>query len=236
MTPRGLSAERSQLASSALRTVLATVVYAVVHSFLASRQAKQLAANLLSERLRNALYRPFYLAQSFITIFFLIRYIQKLPKQTFYALNGPAAVMCRFIQAGALGYATWSAFEVGFYEILGLRGLGQWLAGSINIGPEPEAQGPALSRANKLNVSGPFRVTRHPLNLAPLIVLWANPRMTSNLLAYNIVSTLYLLLGSVHEESRLVHAYGEHYKQYTEGDVPFYFPQFPAVTKSVSKL
>ncbi len=189
----------------------ATILFAVVHSALASRRAKAFASRQLSERSRNALYRPFYLLQSAITVALLIAYLRSLPSRTLYQLQGPAVWPLRLGQFSALLWATGAAYHVGLTEILGLRGLLQWTRGDGFIPPEPEAQGPALGVQGAMRVRGPFRLSRHPLNLAPLPVLWLNPRMTTNLLAFNLLATVYLVLGSRHEEHRLRQAYGNPY-------------------------
>jgi hypothetical protein len=208
-----------------LKVLCATALYAVVHSVFASRGAKRIASRLTSERTSNALYRPFYLAQSFVTMALLIRYIREQPNTEIYRLRGPAALGCRLLQAGGIGWATYSAYEVGLTEILGARGLFELLSRQPLIEPPPEAQGPALSPDGNLRVAGPFRLSRHPLNFAPLVILWSNPRMTANLLAYNLLSTAYLLAGSWHEAVRLRAAYGGVYDRYTKSGVPFYFPR-----------
>jgi protein-S-isoprenylcysteine O-methyltransferase Ste14 len=77
-----------------------------------------------------------------------------------------------------------------------------------------------------MRVRGPFRLSRHPLNLAPLPIMWFNPRISTNLLAYNLVSTAYLVLGSVLEEHRLAAKYGEPYREYQASEVPFYLPRW----------
>jgi protein-S-isoprenylcysteine O-methyltransferase Ste14 len=77
-----------------------------------------------------------------------------------------------------------------------------------------------------LHVTGPFLVSRHPLNLAPLPVLWLAPTMTVNLAAFNCVATLCFVLGSVHEESRLRTSYGRAYSDYQHSAVPFYLPAY----------
>lgn len=210
--------------ASFLKVIAATALYAIVHSVLASRTAKQLASRAVSPRVSNALYRPFYLVQSFVTIAFLIRYIRKQPKQELYALKGLAALACRLVQASAFVWATYAAYEVGLTEILGFRGALEWLYGKPSIAPPPEAQGPALTESGELRVAGPFRRSRHPLNVVPLVILWSNPRMTTNLLAYNLLSTFYLVVGSWHEAVRLRAAYGKVYDDYTRSGVPFYLP------------
>jgi hypothetical protein len=210
---------------SFLKICAASVVYAIVHSALASRKAKQLSEVLLGSRQRNAVYRPFYLVQSAVSILGLIVYIRRMPGRTLYHFRGFAAVPFRLVQAGGIVWATYAAYEVGLSEILGLRGLGQLLRGDSLIAPEPEAQGPAATEEGTLRVGGPFLLSRHPLNFAPLVIVWANPRMTTNLLAFNFVASIYLVIGSFHEEVRLKAAYGREYTNYTQSSVPFYLPR-----------
>jgi methanethiol S-methyltransferase len=57
-----------------------------------------------------------------------------------------------------------------------------------------------------------------------LPILWLNPRMTTNLLAFNAAATIYLVIGSAHEEARLRNAYGANYIAYQQSEVPFYVP------------
>jgi protein-S-isoprenylcysteine O-methyltransferase Ste14 len=71
---------------------------------------------------------------------------------------------------------------------------------------------------------GPFRWSRHPLNALGLPLLWLSPRMTENGLAFGLVVTGYLYLGSLHEESRLRAAYGEAYEAYRNSGPAFFLP------------
>jgi protein-S-isoprenylcysteine O-methyltransferase Ste14 len=48
--------------------------------------------------------------------------------------------------------------------------------------------------------------------------------MTTRLLAFNVAATLYLVVGSRHEEARLRHAFGSDYDAYQNSGVPFYVP------------
>jgi methanethiol S-methyltransferase len=206
------------------RTAAATVLYSAIHSFLASSTAKEIASRVLGARTRNALYRPFYLLQSVGTMLMLVSYIRRQPRFFLLNVRGFGAVPFRLIQVSAMGWATVAAYEVGFAEILGIRPIVSLLEGEREIPPEPEAQGPALE-ASRMRVRGPFRFSRHPLNLAPLVILWFNPRLSTNLLAYNLVSTIYLVIGSLNEEHRLTARYGQAYIDYQRSAVPFYLPR-----------
>ena len=92
--------------------------------------------------------------------------------------------------------------------------------------PEPEAQGPALDEPGLSRAPGPFAWSRHPLNFAPLPILWLWPRMTTNLLAFNTAATIYLVIGSLHEEARLREAFGDRYAAYEDSGVVFYLPSW----------
>jgi len=126
----------------------------------------------------------------------------------------------------SVGYAVYAAHQVGVPAMLGWPGITAWVHGEAVVPREPEAQGPALSGDGGLKVAGPFLASRHPLNLVPLPVLWLAPTMTVNLAALNCVATLYFVIGSMHEESRLRTSYGRAYSEYQKSAVPFYLPDY----------
>jgi len=47
--------------------------------------------------------------------------------------------------------------------------------------------------------------------------------MTRNLAVFSGIATAYFWLGSWHEERRLLSAYGDEYRPYVTGRVPFFF-------------
>ncbi|WP_165246947.1 methyltransferase family protein [Paludisphaera soli] len=207
-----------------LKTAAATAAFGLVHSALASRPAKRAAAGLIGRRARDGLYRPLYLGQSIAATAALVSYVRRLPDRELYHVRGPAAALMRGGQAAGLAYMTWAAFQVGVPRLTGLAGLAALGAGDPDPPPPVEAQGPAPDADGRIRAEGPFRHSRHPLNLAPLPVFWLQPRMTANLLAFNLAATAYLVLGSKHEEHRLRAAYGKAYEGYLRTGVPFYLP------------
>lgn len=211
--------------STFFKMFAATILFAAVHSAFASRRAKDTAARRFGARSRNAFYRPFFILQSLLTLGILGLAARNWKDRTLYQARGPLAWSMRLGQVAGLALATWTAGTVGFTRISGWNGLVRWLRGDRLVPPAPEAQGPALGPGGyRMRSSGPFRASRHPLNFAPLPILWLFPRMTVRLLAFNLAATVYLVLGSVHEEARLLHAYGKPYAYYRQSGVPFYIP------------
>lgn len=210
---------------SLCRVAAATALFGAVHSALASRPAKRAAARLWGERNRNGLYRVFFIGQSLVSFTALAVYIRRQPGRELYHLRGPLVCVIRAGQGAALVYATAAARQIGISRILGLQSLLAW-RGDGPVPAEPEAQGPALDAEGLTRPAGPFARSRHPLNFVPLPIFWLAPRMTTNLLAFNIVSTLYLIVGSLHEEARLREAYPGIYVTYQASGTPFYVPAF----------
>jgi protein-S-isoprenylcysteine O-methyltransferase Ste14 len=221
-----MSSDVRQVVWGAGKVMAATTAFAVLHSLLASRAAKNAAERALGRTKRNALYRPFYLVQSVVTFGALLVYFRRQPEVKLYEIRGPGAWLMRIGQVAGLGHAFWAAHHVGIPGMLGLSGLLSWARGDA-VPAEPEAQGPARENAERMKASGPFRWQRHPLNFAPLPVLWLFPRMTSRLAALNVASTVYLIAGSVHEEARLRRAHPSAYARYQQSGVPFYLPKPP---------
>lgn len=209
---------------SIVKIMAATTLFAGIHSLLASRAAKRTTAKLLGERHRNALYRPLYNVQAVITFGVLVLYGSKLPDRELYRAKKPFAGLMRFGQLVSLLYLLSTAQQIGLLRFAGVPNLLALLKGQASVPREPEGQGPSLDADGEMKATGPFRATRHPLNFAMLPVLWLMPRMTFNLAAFNFIVTVYLIVGSVHEEARLREVYGQAYIDYQLSGVNFFVP------------
>ena len=120
--------------------------------------------------------------------------------------------------------AFWAVWQVELLRITGFESLAAWMREGT-VPSEPEAQGPALDPLASGRTAGPFAWTRHPLNVVPLPVLWLSPVMTTTLFAFNVVATVYLYVGSLHEEARLRAAYGPDYEGYRQSGIPLEAPR-----------
>jgi hypothetical protein len=209
--------------TSIVKIVAATALFAGVHSLLASRTAKAAAVVLFGERRRNGLYRPFYNILAITTFGALILYGIRLPDRELYRVRGTLARLMQIVQAAFVVYLLYGMRQIGFLKFYGVSNLIAFLKSKPFILPEPEAQGPMQDINGEMKVTGPFRTSRHPLSFGMLPVFWLMPRMTVNLAAFNLVTTLYLFIGAFHEETRLKAVYGQAYLDYQKSETNFFF-------------
>jgi len=206
--------------------ITATLVFAAAHSALASRLAKERAAHHFGERHRAGLYRLFYVLQTILLLSLFYAYVRRLPDRPLYRLRGPIVSLIYAGQAANLLFGLLAVRQIGWLRGLGLASAGAWLRGEMPS-PEPEAQGPRLGADGTMLNIGPFAWCRHPINFVGVPFFWLTTSMSVNRLAFNMVITLYLVLGSMHEEARLRAVYGPAYIAYQNSGVPFFVPRPP---------
>jgi methanethiol S-methyltransferase len=205
------------------KMALATVAFAVLHSALASRGAKQAAVRIVGQRRQDAGYRLFFVGQSLLTFSLLIAYGARMPEHTLYRIGGLGALLLRAGQAAGFVHLLAAMRPSGLARLAGLANLRAYRKGEL-VPPGPIAQGPEIGADGQLEVAGPFLWSRHPLNFSGIPIFWLTPHMTTRRLSFNLISTVYFMLGSLHEEARLKAAFGERYARYQDSGVPFYWP------------
>ena len=210
--------------SASVRSVACVcALLAAVHSLLASGWAKGLAIRFAGPRYRNGLYRLIYNVQSLVLTAWAAWWFSRLPDRELYRAPPPWSWLMRAGQAASLGVVV-ATMRAGGMPSTGIP-QARCLVSGLEPTPEPEAQGPPPARDRKEMVaSGPFRLSRHPSNLASIALFWLFPRMTENRVALAAVVTIYAVLGSAHEEHRLMKAYGAAYERYRRS-VPFLLPR-----------
>jgi protein-S-isoprenylcysteine O-methyltransferase Ste14 len=135
-----------------------------------------------------------------------------LPDRVLYSVAPPYLFVLLCIQAlGALGFL-WGMFSVDLWRFVGIRQVFAYFSRE----PLPLPEEP-------LQEGGIYGIVRHPLYLFGLLILWAIPVMTLNVLLLNAGATLYLVVGSLIEERRLLDGYGEVYRRYRQR-VPWLLP------------
>jgi hypothetical protein len=174
-------------------------------------------------RYRNGLYRLAYNAQSVVFLVWAARWFSRLPDRELYQTKLPWSWLFRVGQIASLGTLLSGVRVVGLLDFAGVTQLQGFLSGQ-DPGPEPEAQGPPVGADGEMVMSEAFRFTRHPGNLGALGFFLFFPRMTVNRAALAALVALYVALGSLHEEYRLLAAYGASFERYRR-KAPFLVPR-----------
>ena len=195
--------------SSPLLIILAVLLYGLVHSLLATPGAKVLARRWFGPAV-NRWYRLGYNLFGVISLLPVLALPALLPDQTLYTIPTPWSYLALAAQAAAVVMLAVGVMQTGAWKFLGLQ---QAFA--------PEDQSPP-----RLVRTGLYRWVRHPLYTAGLLFIWLIPVMTANLLALNIGLTIYLIIGALFEERKLVREFGEVYIQYRKV-TPMLIPRPP---------
>jgi protein-S-isoprenylcysteine O-methyltransferase Ste14 len=203
--------------------VLAMGVFAAVHSLAASLMVKNLVASWCGERARAIWYRPMFLLQSLACTTLLVYVIAGRSSLPVWSIDSPWAWGMRVGQGFCLLLMIDCARRVGFAAMLGVPGLAAWWKGQVFCPREPEAQGPRMD-GSEVAAYGLFRWSRHPLNFLAIPLLWLQPVMTEAMLSACALATVYLVIGSWHEEIRLLRLYGAPYRRYRDSGVAFLVP------------
>ena len=113
-----------------------------------------------------------------------------------------------------------------FLSILGI-GWGLWALGSIDMfGLDPIRRNLKVkpSPFKPLTIRGPYRWVRHPLYLFMIVLLWSCPVLTTDRFLFNVLWTLWIVVGTVLEERDLVEDFGDAYREY-QIKVPMLVPR-----------
>lgn len=186
-------------------TFAAVALYAALHSLLASQTVKSWSHRTFGE-LSERGYRLAFNLIGALTFLPVLAVPLLLPGQLLYTLRPPWLWLSGALQLGSIGLLIVGLRQTGAAEFLGLAQL---------LGSD--------QRPSELVTAGLYRWVRHPLYTAGLVFIWLLPVMTTSLVALNLGLTLYLYVGSVFEERKLVTELGPAYERY-QRQVPRLIP------------
>jgi protein-S-isoprenylcysteine O-methyltransferase Ste14 len=192
--------------SSVVTLIVAMAIWGAVHSFLAS-----LAVKSFFQRYGGAgfmrFYRLLYNLFSVLSFLPILWLAAVLPDRPLYRIPLP-----------------WNLFMLSGQGIAAVL----LLIGVLQTGPLSFAGVRQLFEEEKpasLVTSGLYRYVRHPLYTAGLLFLWLTPVMTLNRLTFYLAATLYILIGAVFEERKLLREFGEAYARY-QHSTPMLIPHW----------
>ena len=184
--------------------IFATVLWGVVHSLLASIGFKNFLRRILGNRFMN-FYRLLYNIFALVSILPILYLMVSLPDKTLYQAPVPWSYLMRAGQALSALFLFIAVLQTDALSFAGLRQLFQ----------EEET--------GSLVTSGLYRSVRHPLYTFSLLILWLSPSMSINAFIVYSAFTVYILIGIVFEERKLVREFGNVYLEY-KSRTPMLFP------------
>ncbi len=196
-----------------LLIVLMWIGYCSLHSYLISIRF----TNLMTRLLKNyyAFYRLVYVVISLILLVLLLKFTAQLTAQ----LNDPVIVTYEFplsivryvLISGSLLMFFWAFFFN--YDSLSFFGIRQILDfGKIKKTVPSE----------KIKKNGLLGIIRHPMYFALIVYLWCQTFRVSDIVV-NTLLTIYVLIGTMLEENKLVMEFGDSYIKY-QHEVPMLIP------------
>ena len=185
-----------------LLTAVAVGLYGALHSLLATPRLKA-AAHHAFGLTAVRYYRIIYNLLGGLTFLPVLVMVARFPRNKLYQIPWPWSGFSILGQFAAIILLVVGLWQSDALQFLGLR---QWI--------EQENDG-----TRRLSVHGLYGWVRHPLYSAGLLFIWLTPVMTTSMLLLNLSLTLYLFIGSVFEEQRLVDEFGDDNIKYQQ-DVP----------------
>lgn len=200
------------------RVFLAFAAYAAIHSALLTGWARRGMEAAVGVQAFRGAFRLFFNLQAVVLLAAFVLYAASLPDTEWFRVGSVGRELLWGVRVAALAFIARCAAAVGVSSFLGLEDLRAWRAGRSAPGDGVET--------GVLVVAGPYRWVRHPMYAAGFVVLWAEPRWTANGVAFAVAASLYLWLGSLHEERRLLRFYGDVYRRYA-ASTPRFLPRLP---------
>ena len=190
-----------------LLVVLLWTAYCSLHSYLISiRFTRQVARQLKSY---YAFYRLFYVVVSIVLLIPLIDYTVHADGAVPIAYPMPLNVLRYVLIGGSLIMFGWAFFLN--YDLLSFLGIRQ-----IMTFRKQDTSPKEISK------KGPLGMVRHPMYLALMVYLWCQTFSVMDL-TVNVVLTVYVIIGTILEERKLVLEFGDAYLRY-QREVPMLIP------------
>ncbi len=181
---------------SALVLVIYLACFAAIHSLMASLPFKRRAAKILGGRM-DPWYPAIFSLTALVTILPLVYLVYLFPGKVLYVAPSP-----------------WRWAMVAGQVLAGLLSIRAFTDAPHRFKVPLQLAGPRSSEAKALAPRGIYCWIRDPFLLSGFLIIWLTPFMTTNILILYVVVTIYLYLGSLHWEKRLLAQFGDEYRSY----------------------
>jgi len=196
--------EQPNLSFSPFVIPAAALLYGFIHSLVAANGFKHLIYRILGDGAKKY-YRLFYSIFASITLLPVLLLPVLIPDQVLYKIPEPLVYFTILVQIISVVLLIYSVMQTGALQFIGF------------------SQVLGKSQAEQLRTGGLYRFVRHPLYTFSLLFLWLTPTMTRNFALLYAALTVYIIIGAVLEERKLLQTFGKAYQDYRT-KTPFLIP------------
>ena len=163
------------------------IAYFSIHSIMARPWFKA----AWEQKIPAGTERSTYILIAGVTVFLLVYLWQPLNTTIWYTDHSIARDLIIALYLGGWTLMTLATFNIDHFAFFGLR-----------------------QNASGFSARYLYALTRHPISLGWLIVMWATPEMSLGHLLMAVISTLYIFIITPFEEADLVVELGDDYRHY----------------------
>lgn len=182
-----------------------SLTFFLQHSVMLRTPFRRRLGLILSEKYHGALYT----FASGVLLLAVVVFWQEVNYQLL-TLTGGLRWLSRLVFFLALAGFLWGVVSLGSFDPFGLGPL----ISEGQTGPD---------QLQSLMVRGPYRWVRHPLYTCVLVLIWSCPDLTPDRLLFNILWTIWIIIGARLEERDLIDTFGQAYLDY-QRQVPRLLP------------
>jgi protein-S-isoprenylcysteine O-methyltransferase Ste14 len=183
--------------------------YCALHSYLISIRF----TNMLNRVLKKyySFYRLFYVLISIFLLIPLLNFSEQSDNNVIIIYGHYLDILRTVLTYGSLLMFIWAFFiDYDFLLFFGFRQI-------LNFG-KTQVQKPSEG----FKKSGLLGIVRHPMYLALIVYLWCQTFKMADIVVSTVL-TIYIIIGTMLEEKKLVLEFGETYIKYQE-EVPMLIP------------
>jgi protein-S-isoprenylcysteine O-methyltransferase Ste14 len=184
------------------------ITFCATHSALISTTF----TNILKQKTGNAyrFHRLFYNTFSIATLIPVVLYTLSIKQQPFFVWNGYLLPIKYILMAAGILFFIMGAQRYSFSQFAGIRQIRKGIEHNL------------INKTGKLSSSGILGAVRHPFYAGLFPLIWAR-NLDMAFFIVNIILSVYLIIGIILEECKLVLEFGDAYREYQQ-KVSMLFP------------
>ena len=174
-------------------------VFGLIHSFLVSVRFSSWASSIMGQYF--AFYRLTYNVFSLLLFVIILSFTRTLDSELVIQFSPPWTIIQSISLLASCVVMIWAFLSYDYLEFVGIRQI-------IDRSKRKDSTHPKT-----ITKKGLLGIVRHPMYLATIIFMWSLDSTRADVLTH-IILTIYILVGIIFEERKLVKQHGTVYIEY----------------------